>query len=225
MTDTRTNLVRSAQVAGTTVDARRLAGRGRPAARTGLYVEHVARNVARQKEEGTVTGRIACGHCHGRHGSVSEVRACSTGRPAPAAAPVVEAPAPARSLGTFAGNANEAALKAELRVLEVDAAPGRYAIDGDAETPVRFYSIEVPSEGRWAGFVFVKQVTGHVGEEGVRVKSPRARVEVLAAIAAAGPLEAAQRYGREIGRCSRCNRLLTNAESREYGIGPECRAK
>jgi hypothetical protein len=43
--------------------------------------------------------------------------------------------------------------------------------------------------------------------------------------AAADPLTAAIRYGRETGACSCCGRDLTNAQSIAAGIGPICREK
>lgn len=43
--------------------------------------------------------------------------------------------------------------------------------------------------------------------------------------AAADPLTAAIRYGRETGSCSCCGKELTNKESIHLGIGPICRAK
>jgi hypothetical protein len=43
--------------------------------------------------------------------------------------------------------------------------------------------------------------------------------------AAADPLTAAIRYGRETGSCSCCGRDLTNKESIRLGIGPICREK
>lgn len=39
---------------------------------------------------------------------------------------------------------------------------------------------------------------------------------------AADPLTASITYGREFGQCGVCGRGLTNAESREAGIGPVC---
>ena len=43
--------------------------------------------------------------------------------------------------------------------------------------------------------------------------------------AAADPLSAAIRYGRETGSCSCCGKELTNKESIRLGIGPICREK
>lgn len=45
---------------------------------------------------------------------------------------------------------------------------------------------------------------------------------ILESIVEAGAREAAVRYGQEIGRCSSCGLRLTNALSRELGIGPVC---
>jgi|GEM_PF-5272919 len=36
------------------------------------------------------------------------------------------------------------------------------------------------------------------------------------------PAGAAMRYAQELGRCSRCNRTLTDEASRARGLGPEC---
>lgn len=43
--------------------------------------------------------------------------------------------------------------------------------------------------------------------------------------AAADPLTAAVKYGRETGSCSCCGKELTNKQSIELGIGPICREK
>lgn len=48
---------------------------------------------------------------------------------------------------------------------------------------------------------------------------------VLTTIRTVGAREASELYGRTIGRCGRCNRTLTNAESRAVGIGLDCRSK
>lgn len=113
---------------------------------------------------------------------------------------------------------------AGLKTLEAQVPAGRYAVRGDDEK-VRFYLVDCPAEGRWAGFTFVSQVTGMVGEDGTRVKHPEARARVLGAIVAAGIAESFALYGREIGRCGVCNRVLTDETSRAAGIGPICAAK
>jgi hypothetical protein len=85
-----------------------------------------------------------------------------------------------------------------------------------------FWKVDRPTEGRWAGRTFVKRVIG--GKPNVAVRGATAS-SALAAILKADPAKAAQRYGQEIGRCSRCNRHLTDETSRAAGMGPECRSK
>lgn len=100
-----------------------------------------------------------------------------------------------------------------------DVPAGWYALEGDDGT-LRFYKVDRPSEGRWAGRTFVRQIAGP-NEYPVR---GAAATEVLGTVAK-DPEAAAQRYGQEIGKCGRCGRRLTNDESRAFGIGPECREK
>ena len=99
---------------------------------------------------------------------------------------------------------------------------GRYAIDtlDGAINETAFYKVDRPTEGKWAGYVFVRHI---VGDDERNVAFAQAK-GILARIAedAKG---AAIRYGHEIGECGRCGRQLTNDESRAYGIGPDCRAK
>jgi hypothetical protein len=98
---------------------------------------------------------------------------------------------------------------------------GRYAVDGD-DGNLKFYHVDRPTEGKWAGYTFVKV---QAGDEYYPVKGKGPREAVLAKIAEAGIEAAMLRYGREIGACGHCGRTLTNPESRELGIGPVCRAK
>jgi hypothetical protein len=85
-----------------------------------------------------------------------------------------------------------------------------------------FWTVDCPTEGKWAGYTFVSRVIG--GHEDQRVRGAEA-AKALAAIEAAGPEEAAKAYGRAIGRCGRCNRHLTDETSRALGLGPECASK
>jgi hypothetical protein len=50
-------------------------------------------------------------------------------------------------------------------------------------------------------------------------------VEILKTIRTRGPKDAATLFGRTIGRCCRCGRTLTDADSRTAGIGPDCAGK
>jgi hypothetical protein len=96
---------------------------------------------------------------------------------------------------------------------------GRYAVDNEDGT-LRFYVVDTPTEGRWAGRTFVNVLAS---DERYPVRGAAAQA-VLAKIAV-DPQAACARYGQEIGRCGRCGRTLTDADSRARGIGPDCAEK
>lgn len=105
--------------------------------------------------------------------------------------------------------------------------PGRYAVLADAGLPEHtnetiFLKVDCPTEGKWAGYVFVKM---QVSDEMHNVRSRDLRTAYVNAIIRQGAKECMLRYGREIGHCGHCGRTLTNDESRELGIGPICRGK
>lgn len=100
---------------------------------------------------------------------------------------------------------------------------GKYAIltpGYGVEGKLHFFVISTPTEGRWNGYVFVKE---QAGPDEYPVKGKRG-VQVIEWIAE-DPKEAMLQYGREIGKCGHCGRRLTDTESRAYGIGPKCRKK
>jgi Family of unknown function (DUF6011) len=96
---------------------------------------------------------------------------------------------------------------------------GRYAIDIDGVT--KFYRVDKPTQGKWAGYTFVKV---QASDETHPIRNRAQRIRILSIIAA-DPQGALQRYGREIGSCGHCGRTLTDQESRERGIGPICWGK
>lgn len=103
---------------------------------------------------------------------------------------------------------------------EAHAVPnGRYAIEH--EGTLKFYKVNTPTEGRWAGRTFVEV---QASDELYPVRDQATRQFILASIAD-DPQAAMLRYGQEIGSCGHCGRTLTNEESRQYGIGPICRGK
>lgn len=112
-------------------------------------------------------------------------------------------------------------LNARLRAAAENVEPGRYAVcvGGDG-SKLHFFQIDKPTEGKWAGWVFIKE---QAGDETFNVRGPRA-LEVVETIAL-DPHAALIRYGREIGVCGRCGRTLTDEDSRAAGIGPVCAAK
>jgi len=102
-----------------------------------------------------------------------------------------------------------------------DVPEGHYAVASETgNNDLDFFRVDRPTEGKWAGRTFVKRVVGGKPDFGVRGE---AAVKVCERIVAAGVREAALLYGQEIGRCCRCNRHLTDEDSRAFGMGPDCR--
>ena len=96
---------------------------------------------------------------------------------------------------------------------------GRYAIYiGDK---LRFFHVNSPAEGKWAGYIFIKEFVG--GGEEFSIRNREARNQILGAIA--NDPDALARYGQELGICGICGRELTDEVSRATGIGPVCRNK
>lgn len=94
---------------------------------------------------------------------------------------------------------------------------GRYAIPG-ADGQMRFYKVDRPEEGKWAGWVFVKV---QAGDDLWPVRDKAERARILSEIGK-DARAASVAYGQEIGACGICGRTLTDAESRANGIGPVC---
>lgn len=91
--------------------------------------------------------------------------------------------------------------------------------DGDR---VRFFHIDTPRKGTWAGCVFVKE---QAGDDLHPVKGAAREELVLHTLLEFGAKEAMMMYAQELGHCGICGRTLTDEESRELGIGPVCAAK
>jgi hypothetical protein len=101
-----------------------------------------------------------------------------------------------------------------------------YVPEGHYATPsatgnndLDFWRVDRPTEGRWAGRVFVKRVIGGRADQAVRGAEA---IDALRAICADHPHHAMVLYGQEVGRCGRCNRHLTDEASRQRGLGPDC---
>lgn len=104
-----------------------------------------------------------------------------------------------------------------------DIPAGHYAVPSlTGNNDLDFFRVDKPTEGQWAGYIFVKRVIG--GRPDNRV-TKTTKFQALNAIRQASPAAAAMLYARELGRCSICNRHLTDEISRRVGKGPECRAR
>jgi hypothetical protein len=113
----------------------------------------------------------------------------------------------------------------QTRTDMVDVPAGRYAlqVDGadDEQIVTKFYKVDRPTEGRWAGFTFVH---AQASDEFHPIRNRTERERILKAIAN-DPEGASKRYGHELGHCGVCGRTLTDEQSREDGIGPICKDK
>ena len=100
---------------------------------------------------------------------------------------------------------------------------GRYGIPTEegAINETAFYKVDRPTEGKWAGYVFVKLMVSDY-EKRLAMGTQKA---VANKIAEYGAAKASALYGKEFKQCGVCGRGLTNDLSREIGIGPDCRAK
>jgi hypothetical protein len=177
---------------------------------------------------------IRCGKCKGTHESVTEVRACYGAHVAVTtqaqARQDSQAYRKATTPTTAQHNGNRFATVNTLRTLVRDEIHEtfpqhdsvRVAVALAGETDVRFFKIDVPRTGKYAGFVFIKE---QAGSELWPVKGLDRQVAILTALRADEIMEWVEMYGRELGYCALCGRELTDAESRERGIGPVCLGK
>ena len=188
--------------------------------------------------------KIRCGHCKGYHSSIQMIKNCMILSYTPLSevgrfsdhnstrsvdtlssdGTVTHLSYTVTATEAFPTTAKKAASQKLQEVLSVPV--GRYALNEGVNTDdglaiVKFYKVDRPTEGRWAGYTFVKHlVADGFGLAEYPVKGEW-KDEVLAAIAL-DPAEASMMYGRELGSCGVCNRPLTDAESRAKGIGPIC---
>lgn len=100
-----------------------------------------------------------------------------------------------------------------------DVESGHYAIVVDEV--VKFYKVNKKTKGKWAGYTFVD---AQASDDYWPIKNPAKRRAILDEIAR-DPKAARVRYAKELNRCSRCNRTLTDETSRARGLGPECATK
>jgi len=101
-------------------------------------------------------------------------------------------------------------------VAEVAVAAGYYAIERAGT--LYFYRI-VEGKGRWAGRTFVNRY-----KSDDEIKVSRTEAADVRRIIAADPEAARMRFARELTRCTRCGRMLTDIPLAESngGYGPEC---
>ena len=120
------------------------------------------------------------------------------------------------------GKANVAKPWTDEVSVAIDAAgliDGYYAVDhvgNIAHQDTTFVRIVTADSGAR----FMRHMVGGQGETPAGAAAWCLRV--IAGIAAQGAVESMRRYGREIHRCGKCHRLLTDLPSRQAGLGPVC---
>jgi hypothetical protein len=93
--------------------------------------------------------------------------------------------------------------------------PGYYSVTWNGA--LRFYCVR-EGQGRWAGRRFLNRFRSDDLD-----RPTRQEVKDVYAAILANPAEAQKRFADETVCCYVCGRRLTDAESRELGIGPVCR--
>ena len=117
-----------------------------------------------------------------------------------------------RWIGNLIKKSRELRASAPAPTTVVQVADGRYAVEEDGV--LKFFKVK---NGRKAGMVFL-DIQASDEWHGVRNMG---RLLAVLALIAADPKGAMVRYGRELGECGRCGRVLTS-EYRKAGIGPVC---
>jgi hypothetical protein len=192
---------------------------------------------------------IICGNCRKNHEAVADVKACyagtgsvaspsatetayranryagtcaDCGAPVAAEAGRLEGTRGSWSVRCLPGKCGTVSVKPLELPVKRDVPAGHYATASlTGNNDLDFWRVDRPEQGRHAGRTFVKRVIGGRPESPVHGST---RYAALEAIVAAGIDEAGFRYAKELGRCRRCNRHLTDELSRSLGIGPDCRA-
>jgi hypothetical protein len=111
--------------------------------------------------------------------------------------------------------------------------PGADALQGLGAIPAGYYALPVVDQkpgGNDLVFYRIKKHKDHPNRGWVHIvlgpnegEVPRNQVVPIAnRIQRFGIGKAAELYGEKLGRCSQCNRQLTNRLSRELKIGPKC---
>ena len=107
-------------------------------------------------------------------------------------------------------------------VVEFPVPVGYYAIPAlQGTNDLDFFCVKA-GKGKWEGRTFINRVIGGRVEFGGTPMTRDERDRAVAGILAYGVDAARMEYANKIGHCWHCNKLLTDDESRKYGVGPKC---
>lgn len=157
--------------------------------------------------------------------AIPKAQAAPSAPPAPA-----ERPKPAKAPNLYAGKCFLCGKRVEagegLRSLTDES---KWAVEHDGTCPTSFPFPEgryaVPTEAGPLGFYHLFDGVVLVQASSDLHPVPQPAAAAIVAKIAADPEAASRTYGREIGSCGRCGRVLTNEASREAGIGRICESK
>jgi hypothetical protein len=95
--------------------------------------------------------------------------------------------------------------------------PGYYAVE--YADVLRFSAVR-EGKGKWEGRTFLNRFRSDFQDRVYRAEQEAVYEAILA-----DPDAARMRFATETAHCYRCGRRLTDALSRELGIGPDCRGR
>lgn len=102
---------------------------------------------------------------------------------------------------------------------------GRYALESTGDG-VKFVQVDRPTEGKWAGWLFVSYLSGAPGDwNQYPVKDRAAKAALLARITDAGVEASARLFGLKTQTCGFCSSALSLHQSRAAGYGAHCAGK
>lgn len=158
---------------------------------------------------------MICGHCKTGSVSVDHVRKCASSKTASTAPQFVSADFRPMALADYKPAAKPQAPK----ISDFQVPASKYALSLGGK--LRFFQVNKPTKGKWAGYTFVTELIGAPGDWRQLKLNKVFTTEVLAHIAL-DPKEAAVRYSNEFTRCAVCESPLSDEESRARGLGPVC---
>jgi hypothetical protein len=140
-------------------------------------------------------------------------------------------------ISNLINNVKRPVAKASNFSAKLDVPAGYYATPSlTGNNDLDFWHVQKPTEGKWAGYTFVKRVLGGHSDQDLprdskrRIKDDNRRLAratqtaVLEAIVKFGIEKSNALFGTELKFCRVCGIHLTDEISRELGIGPVCRA-
>jgi len=105
--------------------------------------------------------------------------------------------------------------------VEIVLPDGGYAVpSATGNNDLDFFWVNTPDDGKWKGRTFLTRVVG--GHRNIRIPAPQVQ-QACEAIKEHGIEKSGLLFAKELGRCRKCFKHLTDELSRELGIGPWCR--